>query len=200
MRFLHSVHSDSHAFHSLHLWPAGGSLSFTYAAPGLVVLLFLLLWLAATLSLLLLPIAHVPPRFRVPLFPLTPSLGVISTVHLMCSLGWPAYVRFAVWVLAGLAIYFLYGAPAAEERDVQQAMERAAAEEEGGGREDQFDLPFRLPPLEYEGPVDELRSTRAQVELSRWEMPPSPGDPAPLDNDRVALLPQRALQDSAAGG
>ena len=69
------------------------------------------------LSLYLLPIMHIPQRFQVPLFPITPSLGILFTVHLIGSLGWPAYVRFGVWMAAGLASYALYGVHGAEQRE-----------------------------------------------------------------------------------
>lgn len=59
------------------------------------------------------PIAH----FEVPFFPMTPALGMIFTVHLLCSLGFIAYVRFTVWFLVGALVYILFGAPAAEHYD-----------------------------------------------------------------------------------
>ena len=53
----------------------GASVSFTFGLPWWVVLAFLLLWATVTGSFLLLPLAHTPSRFTVPLFPLTPAAG-----------------------------------------------------------------------------------------------------------------------------
>lgn len=47
----------------------------------------------------------------------TPALGLLFTVHLIGSLGWPAYVRFGVWMAAGLLVYALFGVHGAEERE-----------------------------------------------------------------------------------
>lgn len=74
--------------------PAGFSISFTFGARWSIVLLFLLLFLAVMGSLFLLPVRHTPERFQVPLFPVTPALGILFTIHLIGSLGWPAYVRW----------------------------------------------------------------------------------------------------------
>ncbi len=97
-------------------------MSFTFAAPWPLGALCLLVWLLATLSCYRLPIAYQPSSFRMPLFPLSPALGVLFTVHLMGSLGWPAYLRFVVWMTTGMAIYCFYGIHAAEERE---ALERS---------------------------------------------------------------------------
>jgi len=47
--------------------------------------------------------------FRCPLVPLVPLLGVFSCVWLMTSLPHITWIRFIVWLMAGLAIYFYYG-------------------------------------------------------------------------------------------
>ena len=47
--------------------------------------------------------------FRVPLVPLFPILGVIMCFALMFSLPLETWVRFVVWLVIGLAIYFFYG-------------------------------------------------------------------------------------------
>jgi hypothetical protein len=96
---------------------AGFSLCFTFMAPWGAMAVFLALFAAVTLSLKLLPVRHVPQRFRVPLFPFTPALGILFNVHLIGSLGWPAYVRFGVWMALGAAIYALYGVHGAEQRE-----------------------------------------------------------------------------------
>jgi APA family basic amino acid/polyamine antiporter len=47
--------------------------------------------------------------FRCPLVPLVPLLGVFSCVWLMLSLPQITWIRFIVWLMAGLTIYFYYG-------------------------------------------------------------------------------------------
>ncbi len=47
--------------------------------------------------------------FRVPLVPLFPVLGVFMCVGLMFSLPLETWVRFFVWLIIGLLIYFFYG-------------------------------------------------------------------------------------------
>lgn len=47
--------------------------------------------------------------FRTPLVPLVPILGVIVCVYLMSSLPVEAWIRLALWMGLGIAIYFLYG-------------------------------------------------------------------------------------------
>jgi basic amino acid/polyamine antiporter, APA family len=46
--------------------------------------------------------------FRVPLVPLIPILSVIGSLVLIVSLPWITLVRFVVWLVIGLVIYFLY--------------------------------------------------------------------------------------------
>lgn len=47
--------------------------------------------------------------FRVPLVPLFPMLGVLFCGVLMLSLPIETWIRFFVWLVIGLAIYFAYG-------------------------------------------------------------------------------------------
>src|SRR5690606_25078932 len=50
-----------------------------------------------------------PRGFRVPLFPVTPLLGVGFCGYLMAGPGGVTWAVFALWTLAGLVAYFLYG-------------------------------------------------------------------------------------------
>jgi APA family basic amino acid/polyamine antiporter len=50
-----------------------------------------------------------PRPFRAPWVPLTPILSILSCFYLMLQLPWVTWVRFALWLAAGLVIYFLYG-------------------------------------------------------------------------------------------
>jgi APA family basic amino acid/polyamine antiporter len=51
-----------------------------------------------------------PRPFRVPLVPVFPLLGVILCFALMLSLPIETWLRFFVWLILGLFIYFFYGA------------------------------------------------------------------------------------------
>jgi len=47
--------------------------------------------------------------FRTPLVPLVPILGVVVCFYLMYSLPYEAWIRLAIWMAVGIAIYFFYG-------------------------------------------------------------------------------------------
>jgi APA family basic amino acid/polyamine antiporter len=50
-----------------------------------------------------------PRSFRTPWVPLVPILGIATCVLMMVSLPWETWLRLAVWLAIGLAIYFGYG-------------------------------------------------------------------------------------------
>jgi len=50
-----------------------------------------------------------PRKFRVPLSPVTPILGMGMCVFLMARLPGLTWIRFGVWLLVGLVLYFTYG-------------------------------------------------------------------------------------------
>ena len=52
---------------------------------------------------------HRPRPFRVPLVWLVAPLGAVSCLYVMMGLPRAAWIRFGVWMLFGIAIYFLYG-------------------------------------------------------------------------------------------
>jgi APA family basic amino acid/polyamine antiporter len=52
--------------------------------------------------------ANRPRPFRVPFVPTFPILGVFLCFVLMLSLPVETWIRFFVWLVIGLAIYFLY--------------------------------------------------------------------------------------------
>jgi hypothetical protein len=85
------------------------SVSYTERWPSAVPAFSLVLWLGATMSFYLLPVKYTPAVFQVPLSPLLPCAGVLATLHLIGSLGWPAYVRWVVWWAAGSCVYLGYG-------------------------------------------------------------------------------------------
>jgi APA family basic amino acid/polyamine antiporter len=52
---------------------------------------------------------EVERRFRTPGVPFTPMITVAFCFYLMYSLPTITWIRFGIWMLAGLAIYFMYG-------------------------------------------------------------------------------------------
>jgi APA family basic amino acid/polyamine antiporter len=52
---------------------------------------------------------HRPRGFRVPLVPWLPMLSILCCLILMLGLPLETWVRFVVWLLIGLAIYFVFG-------------------------------------------------------------------------------------------
>jgi len=50
-----------------------------------------------------------PRAFRTPGVPVVPVLAVLICLYLMLNLSGETWLRFFVWMLVGLAIYFLYG-------------------------------------------------------------------------------------------
>ncbi|HXP88292.1 MAG TPA: amino acid permease [Bryobacteraceae bacterium] len=50
-----------------------------------------------------------PRSFRVPWVPVLPALSMVSCLVLMLSLPLETWIRFVVWLIIGLVIYFLYG-------------------------------------------------------------------------------------------
>jgi APA family basic amino acid/polyamine antiporter len=52
---------------------------------------------------------HHPRPFRTPWSPVVPILGVLSCLYLMLGLPAITWWRFALWLVAGLDIYLLYG-------------------------------------------------------------------------------------------
>jgi basic amino acid/polyamine antiporter, APA family len=50
-----------------------------------------------------------PRKFRVPFSPVTPALGILMCLFLMKGLPALTWIRFVLWLLVGLVLYFLYG-------------------------------------------------------------------------------------------
>ena len=51
-----------------------------------------------------------PRPFRTPLVPWVPLAAIVCCTYLMIELPWITWIRFALWLAAGLIFYFLYGA------------------------------------------------------------------------------------------
>jgi APA family basic amino acid/polyamine antiporter len=50
-----------------------------------------------------------PRPFRVPWVPFTPMISVVSCFYLMYKLPGITWIRFGIWLLVGLVLYFMYG-------------------------------------------------------------------------------------------
>ncbi|KAM6423255.1 cationic amino acid transporter 4 isoform 1-T2 [Liasis olivaceus] len=75
-------------------------------------LLILLSGLAFTCSLLLLGVheqKQATKTFQLPLVPLTPALSIFINLFLMLKLSYMTWLRFSIWLVAGLLVYFSYG-------------------------------------------------------------------------------------------
>ena len=138
----------------------GLSVSFTYEAPWWVLGIFSVLWAFSAAAMCALRPVRNPAKFSVPLFPATSVLGILFTIHLLCSLGWPAYVRFAVWMALGAAVYAFYGAKSAEQYEVETKDDREEAarqwrrQQNGNGDGTEVQLVGRsLPSLDHERPI-----------------------------------------------
>ncbi|MDG4858152.1 amino acid permease [Streptomyces sp. T-3] len=51
---------------------------------------------------------ELPRRFRVPLFPVSPILGVAFCLYLIWGTGWETWVQFAVFLVVGALVYAYY--------------------------------------------------------------------------------------------
>ena len=51
-----------------------------------------------------------PRPFRTPFVPWVPLLGIACCGYLMFELPWVTWLRFFLWMAAGLLIYLFYGA------------------------------------------------------------------------------------------
>ena len=50
-----------------------------------------------------------PREFRLPLMPWVPAFGVLASGFLMLQLHWATWVRFGVWLIIGMILYWFYG-------------------------------------------------------------------------------------------
>ncbi|KAM3962653.1 cationic amino acid transporter 2 [Aphomia sociella] len=62
------------------------------------------------------PVSDKKLAFSVPLVPWLPGLSILINVYLMLNLDYMTWVRFAVWIAAGLLIYVTYGVWHSSER------------------------------------------------------------------------------------
>jgi len=50
-----------------------------------------------------------PRSFRVPAAPLVATLAVLACLYLMLNLPGETWLRFGIWMVIGLVVYFAYG-------------------------------------------------------------------------------------------
>jgi APA family basic amino acid/polyamine antiporter len=50
-----------------------------------------------------------PRSFRTPLVPLVPILAVLACLWLMINLSVETWLRFVIWMVIGIVVYFSYG-------------------------------------------------------------------------------------------
>uniref|UniRef100_A0A8C8VET6 Solute carrier family 7 member 4 n=1 Tax=Pelusios castaneus TaxID=367368 RepID=A0A8C8VET6_9SAUR len=75
-------------------------------------LLLLLFSLAFLLSLFLICVHEQQQNtqtFQLPFVPLTPALSILLNIYLMLKLSYMTWLRFSVWLIIGLLVYFGYG-------------------------------------------------------------------------------------------
>jgi len=65
-----------------------------------------------------------PRPFRVPWVPFTPMISVVSCFYLMYKLPGVTWIRFGIWLLVGLVLYFLYGAKHSRLRNPNSTLTR----------------------------------------------------------------------------
>ncbi len=68
-----------------------------------------LISLGCTIYFLMLPMRNKPTTFACPLVPFFPILGMGANIFLMVQLNKEAWIRLAIWLAIGFAIYFMYG-------------------------------------------------------------------------------------------
>ena len=54
-------------------------------------------------------VQNIPVTFKCPLVPFVPCMGIAINSYMLAGLDGSAWIRLVVWLVIGLAIYFLYG-------------------------------------------------------------------------------------------
>jgi APA family basic amino acid/polyamine antiporter len=88
--------------------PAGLWDIYTFAALTNIGTLFAFIIVSASVIVLRKKQPERPRSFRVPLVPLVPILSIVCCLILMMGLPLLTWIRFVLWLLIGLVIYFVY--------------------------------------------------------------------------------------------
>nr|CAD1843247.1 unnamed protein product [Ananas comosus var. bracteatus] len=100
------------------------------------------LWLASTLALaVLVPQQRAPKVWGVPLVPWLPSLSIAMNLFLMGSLGYAAYIRFAICTAVMVVYYGLFALHATYDMAHQEDKFAESKDDEGVGDGDPDVLP-----------------------------------------------------------
>jgi len=76
---------------------------------AIFTLLALVMFILLTVFHIRCDVQNIPTTFKCPLVPLVPCIGIAINSYMLAGLdGW-AWVRLAVWLVIGWAIYFFYG-------------------------------------------------------------------------------------------
>ncbi len=110
---VHSVHKTPH----ISTWVAGLAVGLpagiwdigTFADLSNIGTLFAFVLVSAGVIILRRRQPDRPRSFRVPLSPWLPALSIVCCFLLMLSLPLETWLRFVVWLVIGLGIYFLFG-------------------------------------------------------------------------------------------
>ncbi|XP_039302051.1 high affinity cationic amino acid transporter 1 isoform X2 [Solenopsis invicta] len=75
-----------------------------------VLLVILIVALVSTLFFIYFqPVSDKKLTFSVPLVPFLPGVSILIDIYLMMTLDQDTWIRFAVWMVIGLGVYFFYG-------------------------------------------------------------------------------------------
>ncbi len=66
-----------------------------------------------------------PRPFRAPWVPITPIISIVTCLYLMLQLPRLTWIRFGIWLLLGLLIYFFYGAGHSRLRAIRERAKAA---------------------------------------------------------------------------
>jgi basic amino acid/polyamine antiporter, APA family len=75
---------------------------------------------------------ELPRSFRVPLVPALPIVSALASIYLMLNLPGETWIRFGVWMVIGVVLYYAYGRRRSRF-SVRGAAERRAAGQRPGG-------------------------------------------------------------------
>ncbi len=77
------------------------------------------------LGLIILRYTHpeMPRPFKTPWMPVIPILGIVSCAYLMINLPWVTQLRFFIWMLVGIVIYFSYSRFASRLNRIEQGQQ-----------------------------------------------------------------------------